>query len=605
MNTRPETRDASSHFEPGPPVTEEEEQLKQRAEAWLQAFDDALVSHDQAAIRSLFEEDSHWRDLAAFTWNVGSVSGAGEIEALFSRRLDEIKPANIRLAPHLRAPRWVARSGRRVCEVYFLFDTAVGFGTGVVRLVPSAEDRDDLRAWILLTRLDGLKGFGPPEPGTRPAGVGYDRHDTTKNWADHRRDQQAFADRDPEVLVVGGGHAGVFSAVHLTRLGVDTLIIDRFPRIGDNWRTRYRSLALHNKTDMVHFPLMPFPANFPEYLPKDLLANWFESYVQSMQLNFWTSTEFLGGSFDDGRWSVRIRCADGSERVMHPRHVVIATGGVGGTPNVPNLPGIKEFTGPVVHTKEFQSGADYAHQNVLVVGVGTSGHDVAFDLHQHGATVSMLQRNPTTVINLETSNMSYPQFTEPNMPLEEADLVSLSSFILPVMRESFKQLTATTTAVDQPLLDRLEAAGMQLDNGEGGTGWMMKFYERGGGYYINVGCSELVAEGAISVIQSTDVDTFTSDGLQLTDGTSRPYDAIVLATGYQNQQVEVRRFFGDEIADRVGPISGFDEGGELRNAYKPTRQPGLWFVVSGIAAVRAHTVHLAALIKADLEGLIS
>ncbi len=106
----------------------------------------------------------------------------------------------------------------------------------------------------------------------------------------------AYADRDPAVLVVGGGQAGLSAAACLGQLGVDTLIVDRERRVGDNWRNRYHALVLHNQTHVNHLPYMRFPPNWPAYIPKDKIAGWFEAYVDSMELNYWTSTAFEGGS---------------------------------------------------------------------------------------------------------------------------------------------------------------------------------------------------------------------------------------------------------------------------------------------------------------------
>ena len=77
-------------------------------------------------------------------------------------------------------------------------------------------------------------------------------------------------------------------------------------RIGDNWRKRYHALTLHNQVQVNHLPYMPFPPNWPVYIPKDKLANWFEAYVEAMELNYWTATEFESGAYDEahGRWSV-------------------------------------------------------------------------------------------------------------------------------------------------------------------------------------------------------------------------------------------------------------------------------------------------------------
>ena len=94
------------------------------------------------------------------------------------------------------------------------------------------------------------------------------------------------------MLVVGGGQAGLAIAARLKQLRIDTLIVDRELRIGDNWRKRYHALTLHNQVQVNHLPYMPFPPNWPVYIPKDKLANWFEAYAEAMELNFWTGTEF-------------------------------------------------------------------------------------------------------------------------------------------------------------------------------------------------------------------------------------------------------------------------------------------------------------------------
>ena len=156
------------------------------------------------------------------------------------------------------------------------------------------------------------------------------------------------------MLVVGGGQAGLSTAARLTQLGVDTLIVDREPRIGDNWRNRYHALVLHNQVHVNHLPYMQFPPNWPTYIPKDKIAGWFEAYVESMELNYWTATEFEGGSYGEktGRWSVVLRRADRTKREMHPRHVVMATG-VSGIPSLPDIPTLRNFTGTLLHSSQY------------------------------------------------------------------------------------------------------------------------------------------------------------------------------------------------------------------------------------------------------------
>ncbi len=141
-----------------------------------------------------------------------------------------------------------------------------------------------MRAWTLNTNLHELRGH--EEEFKRRAPPDSTRDFGAENWLDRREKQRAFADRDPVVLVVGGGQAGLSIAARLQQLGIDTLIVDRHERIGDNWRTRYHSLTLHNEVFVNHLPYLPFPPNFPVYIPKDKLANWFESYVDAHGAEF-------------------------------------------------------------------------------------------------------------------------------------------------------------------------------------------------------------------------------------------------------------------------------------------------------------------------------
>ena len=116
------------------------------------------------------------------------------------------------------------------------------------------------------------------------------------------------------MLIIGGGQAGLSLAARLHALEIDALVIERNPRVGDNWRNRYHSLWLHNETDLSHLPYLPFPDTWPVYLSKDQMAWWLEHYAGAMELNVWTGTRFDGASFDagTGTWSARVERADGS-----------------------------------------------------------------------------------------------------------------------------------------------------------------------------------------------------------------------------------------------------------------------------------------------------
>jgi cation diffusion facilitator CzcD-associated flavoprotein CzcO len=571
---------------------------------WLSQFERALTERDDRLLKALFHPDSHWRDILAFTWNIRTLSGAAVILPELKACAARVQPSGFLIDPKRTEPREVTRVGTKAIEAIFKFETADGRGSGVLRLIPDSGDGNALKAWTFHTALDALKGHEETVGSLRPHGEAYSRDFRGPNWLDLRKSDAEYADRDPTVLVVGGGHAGLCAAARLKQLQVDTLIVDRWPRIGDNWRKRYHALTLHNQVQVNHLPYMPFPPNWPTYIPKDKLAGWFEHYVESMELNYWTDIEFEGGRYDAaaGRWTVTLRRADGTRRTMRPRHVVMATG-VSGAPSLPDIPSLKNFAGPVLHSSQYDDGENWKGKTALIVGTGNSGHDIAQDLYSAGAKVTLIQRSPTMIVNVEPSaQLPYALYDE-GPPLEDCDLIT-TSMPLSLARKSHIAITEQAKALDRELLDALARKGFKLDYGDDGTGWQFKYLTRGGGYYFNVGCSDLIVEGKIGLVQFSDIAEFVAGGARMRSGEILPADLVVLATGYKGQEHLVGRLFGQDVADRVGPIWGFGKDDELRNMFTRTAQPGLWFIAGSFAQCRIYSKYLGLQIKASELGVL-
>src|SRR6185436_1283390 len=173
-----------------------------------------------------------------------------------------------------------------------------------------------------------------------------------------------------------------------------------------------------------------------------------------------------------------------------------------------------------------------------------------------------------------------------------------ASIPLLLARKSHRLLTEQAKKLDRELLDGLERVGFKLDFGEDGTGWQFKYLTRGGGYYFNVGCSDLIVEGKIGLAQFSDIAGFVAEGARMRNGATLAADLVVLATGYKGQEHLVRKLFGDDIASRVGPIWGFGSGQELRNMFMRTPQAGLWFIGGSLAQCRIYSKCLGLQIKA-------
>ena len=151
-----------------------------------------------------------------------------------------------------------------------------------------------------------------------------------------------------------------------------------------------------------------------------------------------------------------------------------------------------------------------------------------------------------------------------------------------------------------------------LDFGDDGSGLFMKYLRRGSGYYIDVGACDLIADGSIKLRSGVDVAELRERSVVLSDGTELPADLVVYATGYGSMNGWAAKLISQEVADKVGPCWGLGSGttkdpgpwqGELRNMWKPTAQPGLWFHGGNLHQSRHYSLYLALQLKARLEGI--
>ncbi|MFC4006988.1 flavin-containing monooxygenase [Nonomuraea purpurea] len=555
------------------------------AAEWLGDFASALEARDAEAVRKLFLPDGHWRDILALTWDLRTFSGPDRIAA----GLLEAARTPLNLALEDGGPQiYERRNWGRTIETFVTFETDYAWCRAHLRLL---SDGERWRAWTLCTSMEQLKGFEERAGHHRPTEVGQGAESEP---------------RDPRVLVIGAGQAGLTVAARLGRLNVDTLVIEREARVGDNWRNRYQSLVLHNQVWANHLPYLPFPSSWPVYITKDQLADWLETYASILPLNVWTSAEVLDAAYDErqGLWTVRVRREDGTVRTLRPRHLVQATG-VFGVPDRPEIRGAEDFRGVLTHATEYRGAAEHEKGlRVLVVGSGSSAHDVAQDLCEAGAHVTMLQRSSTCVVSVDPgAARAYSIYAEDGIPLRDADLIN-NAFPFPLLAELHKEMTRRIADMDAALLDGLRRAGFALDFGEDGSGFLMKYHRHGGGYYINVGCSDLIAAGRVRVKQGVEIERLTADSAVFTDGDRLEVDMVVVATGYQNMSESIRMLLGDEVADRVGPVWGLDAEGEVRAMWRRTGQPGFWLAGGSLQQCRPYSKYLALQIKGEEERLI-
>jgi putative flavoprotein involved in K+ transport len=575
------------------------------ATEWLASFDRALAGADIAATLALFGDECYWRDLVAFTWNVKTLEGRDEIAAMLRAVMLSVRPGGWRLDGEA-----VERDG--VVEAWLLFETAAGRGCGHLRLKNG-------RCWTLLTTLRELKGHEEKAGETRPKGVEHGVHPGRRSWQEERSARQAAlgSTEQPYCLIVGGGQGGIALAARLKRLDVSALVVERHPRAGDSWRARYKSLCLHDPVWYDHLPYLPFPDHWPVFTPKDKMGDWLESYTRIMELDYWGGTECRSARYDDGagEWVVEV-LREGRPVTLRPRQLVLATG-MSGMPEVPAFAGAERFRGEQMHSSAYRSGEAYRGKQCVVVGSNNSAHDICADLFENGATVTMLQRSSTLVARSETlmtvgwGKLFSESALRAGITTERADL-TLASLPFKVMAQLQKPVYEQVARMDADFYEGLRKVGFLLDFGEDGTGLSLKYMRRGSGYYIDVGASALIANGSIRLRSPVTVASIGEHSVTLDDGSELPADLIVYATGYGSMSGWAAQLISPEVAEQVGLCWGLGSGtakdpgpweGELRNMWKPTAHPGLWFHGGNLQQSRSFSLYLALQIKARQAGL--
>jgi cation diffusion facilitator CzcD-associated flavoprotein CzcO len=590
------------------------EQCRELAQSWLAALGQALAAQDGEALKPLFADECYWRDQIALTWDMRQFWGREDVGRALAEANARMKPSRFKIDDARPQPVQTPFLGREVIEAYFVFDLPHGTGQGLVRLVRDPQSPARVRCFMVGTDLLSLTGvveelanrvtrerFAPifPIHGYKPMRKG-------QQFAEFSREKHEFKDRDPDVLIIGGGHTGMCVGARFERMGQSYLIVDRGERPGDSWRARYESLALHTVGAVNHLPYIRSPDIFPDYVPKDLWADWLEAYAKLMRLNLWMETEVVKGEFDEacGHYVVQLKLADGSLRIMCPKHIVLATGGIGLNPKPFNFPGVEDFKNPVIHSKYYKSGADFAGQKVLVVGSGTSAFDMCYDLYLKGAQPTMLQRSETSVVPLEEGVRYNRDYLPGGVSQDTADVRRGANAVYPVIVELLKLETKACNERNSKLYADLRRAGLWLGDGKDATGWLGKLFRTFKGFHLDMGVLQEIIDGNVRIQQAADVERFVANGLKLKSGSVLEFDTVVAATGFMNSNEDVVEMFGKEIAERVGSCSGLDATGEPVGLAKPLGQRQFWQLYGGVNDCRRLSRHLALQIIAQLRGIV-
>jgi putative flavoprotein involved in K+ transport len=572
---------------------------------WLSNLDKALKKKDYKAAGALFADESYWRDLVSFTWNIKTAEGRDQIIAMMAATMPDLEPSHWTLEGE-------ASEGGGVTEGWIRFETRIARGYGHLRLIGG-------KCWTLLTTMVELKGHEEKKGALREKGVEHGAFKDRKNWLEKRAEEaeELGYKTQPYAVIIGGGQGGIALGARLRRLNVPTIIIEKNKRPGDSWRKRYKSLCLHDPVWYDHLPYLPFPDDWPVFAPKDKIGDWLEMYTRVMELNYWSGTTCRKATYNEkkGEWTVTVK-RGGKTVTLRPKQLVLATG-MSAVPNLPKFPGAANFKGEQHHSSKHPGGDQYRGKKAIVIGSNNSAHDICADLWENGADVTMIQRTSThiarsdTLMELALGDLYSERAVKSGVTTDKADLIfaSLPYKVLPGLQVPVYQKMAE---VDAPFYKRLKKAGFMLDFGEDGSGLFMKYLRRGSGYYIDVGASELVADGKIKLKSGVGVKAIKENAVTFSDGSELKADLIVYATGYGSMNGWAAKLISKDVADKVGKCWGLGSGttkdpgpweGELRNMWKPTHQKALWFHGGNLHQSRHYSQFLSLQLKARMENV--
>ncbi|OAG42701.1 hypothetical protein AYO21_02984 [Fonsecaea monophora] len=549
-----------------------------------------------------------WRDWLALTGQVRTFSGSERIAEVWNaqvkaHRVADIKTAAGRITNPVPTSSWV--------DIPFTFvvkleDEGGGGGlvgncTGTASLVPDEDGK--WKIWMLVTILDNFEGHGHPDV---PRVVVVDTETTNdavngvvvgENEKNQTGGQSHF-----NVVVIGAGQCGLSIAGRLGALGIDYVLLEKRPSVGKNWTQRYESVRQHTIREYNNLPFeRTWKPTDPLLLPGKIVAEGFENYAKRYGINLWTSadTNKAVWNAETQTWTLDVTVNGDERRELVCRHLVVATGAGVSVDNDPKFPGTEQYQGILVHSGAYKHSRDWVAKDAIIIGSGTTAHDIAEDMYRAGLrSVTMIQRRPTAIYPIEWIVKGQQALYNNTIPTATADAL-VASRPNKILRDILKTIHEAAARRDQARFDDLERSGFRVDRH---TPLMDNILHRYGGYYIDIGASSHIARGDIRVKSGVPVTTFTPQGVRFQDGTEMRADVVVVATGqdhdYRNQ---VAQIVGEGVASKLDEFWGLDEEGEVRNVMKPAA-PGLWMFGGTAAQARWWSRFVALSIQSDLEG---
>ncbi|GKU06592.1 unnamed protein product [Fusarium langsethiae] len=584
----------------------------EQASIVVDAFNSALANNDSVALQACFyPKQAYWKDSLALTYHLRTFRNPEVIAKNFFKTKEARRcKATWKLEGAVFVP---TTPFLKFIDVSISFRTASPAATCSARvlLLPTQNENKEIQwmIWILSTILENLDIH--PEDTRLLQNPGPSLGDMEKVETD--------------LFIIGGGNSAAALSARLKALGVESVMAERNANVGDNWALRYDCMKFHVPTSFCQMPYMSYKDELlrDHLLSKDELADHLRCFVSHFNLNVITSAKIQSTGYNmlTKKWRIKVKTPVSIVTVI-ATHVIQATGIGSRKPHIPITANAYAYKGIAIHSSGYRNGqhlADLGVKSVLVVGSANTAFDILQDCHAAGLQVTMVARSPTYIVPLE--------YIENKAGLGAYDLgvAAADRMFLTLPTEISGQLTRNLfrmLASQEPnRYAALQEAGFPvLDSTEPNQALYSNLVERAGGHYVDIGGTELLAQGRAGIKAGVDPVAFTETGLQFSDGSTTDADAAIWCTGFADRDVRdtvVEILGGDEgvqdenivgphdIAARLDATWGVDSEGEIRGMWKRHLPLKNYWVIGGFTQQhRWYSRVLALQIKAALEGVL-
>lgn len=305
----------------------------------------------------------------------------------------------------------------------------------------------------------------------------------------------SIGDRYP-VVVVGGGPAGLATSAELQRRGIEHVVLERGDSVGHSWANLYDSLTLHTGKHLSALPRMPFERSVPLFPSRLDFVQYLRRYADALKLPVETGRTVTAIERWNDEWLVRTDRGD-----IAARDVVVATGIVA-SPRIPAIPGRERFRGRVMHSVEYRRPAEFVGRRVLVVGVGNSGGEIASELANAGARVTIAVRSGANVVPRQVAGVPIQYLSFAMRPLPKPVRSAIATLF-----GRITELRRGKPVLPKPAHGPLDAIPL-----------------------IGFHLVDAIRAGKVTVRGG--VGSLTEFGARFTDGVEAPFDDVILATGF-------------------------------------------------------------------------